>query len=86
MENPRAHSGQPTDARTAQQVDEDGLGLIVGRVTEQYITGQRVVAGRTGPCFEVGPRDELDAFAPESRAEAIRGGRDDVRFGGGTIA
>jgi hypothetical protein len=50
---PRAHTGQTARCGTAQQVDEHGLGLVVGCVPGEHAGGQHGVARRPGPGLEI---------------------------------
>ena len=47
-------AGQPVEAGAAEQVEEHGLGLVVGGVAGEHVGGQRRVAGPAGPRLEVG--------------------------------
>ena len=54
------HPGQTRARRAAQQVDQHGLGLVVGGVPGQHVGGQHRVAGVAGPRFQVRPDRDVD--------------------------
>jgi hypothetical protein len=72
----RVHTHQPVEPGAAQQVQQHGLGLVVGRVAGQRVGRQRRVPGRPGPGLEVGPRAHVDPHRPEARPPARRRGPD----------
>src|SRR5260370_1105 len=47
---------EAVEACAPQQVQEDGLGLIVGRVTGEDVGGERGMASGPGTSLEIGPR------------------------------
>ena len=67
-----AHARQPVQACPPQEVEEHGLGLIVGRVTGEDVGGQRGVARGAGPGLEVRACLHIDALGVERRPEAGR--------------
>ena len=69
---PRLHAPQPVGPRTAQQVHEDRLRLVVHGVTGGDVGRQDGEAGRTGPGLEVGAGGDGHPMALEPRAEPCR--------------
>ncbi len=71
-----AHAGQAVEAGAPQEVEQDGLGLVVGGVAGEDVGGQHGVAGGPGPGLEVGAGGDVDRLGPEAGAEPGRGGLD----------
>ena len=72
------HAGQPVEPGAAQEVEQHGLGLVVGCVAGQDVGRQRGVAGGPGAGLQVRPRRDLDPHGAEGRAEALGRVRHDV--------
>ena len=76
-----AHPGQTVEPAAAQEVEQHGLGLVVGGVSGEHTGGEHGVAGRSGAGLEVRAGLDHDALGPEPGAEARRRCRDDVGLG-----
>ena len=79
---PRAHAGEPVQAGAPEEVEEHGLGLVVGGVAGEGVGRQDGVASGAGPCLQVRTRFDDDPLGAEAGAEAVGRRRHDVRLGG----
>ncbi len=70
---PRCHGAQTGRARAAEQCQQYGLRLVVGGVAGKRTGPEHPLPGDAGSCFEVGPVEQLDGFAPQVEAESLRG-------------
>ncbi len=68
----RAHRGKPVGGGPPEQVDEDRLGLIVGRVAGSGAFRQGTEPSRTRPRLEVGPGADVDSVNDDLDAERRR--------------
>jgi hypothetical protein len=73
--------GQAVEARPAEQVEEDGLGLVVRRVAGEHVAREGRVPGVARPSLEVGAVGDLDRHRREARSDARRDLGDDLRLG-----
>ena len=78
----RVAAGEPVEPGAPQQVEQHGLGLVVGGVAGEHVGRQRGVAGPPGARLEVGPGlDRRPRTARNAGAEPRRRRRDDVGLG-----
>ena len=64
-----ADTGHARWPRPAQQVQDHGLGPVVGRVTGEDARWQHAIAGLPRPGLQVGPWRNLHALGPEPSAQ-----------------
>ena len=70
----RAHAAETVEAGATQQVEKNGLGLVVGRVTGEDIGRQDGEPGFACPRLEVRARLHRRLLGSEVRSEPRRGG------------
>ena len=68
------HPGQAVEGGAPEEVDEDGLGLVVGGVAGEHAGREGRVSRRAGPGFEVGAVSDVDRDRPEPGSEPLGGG------------
>ena len=76
------HAGEPVGAGAAQQVDQDGLRLVVHGVAGRDVLREDREAGGAGACLEVGAGLDGDGLGFEVGADLGGGGGHDVGFVG----
>jgi hypothetical protein len=67
-----AHGGETVRGSTAEQVEEDGLCLVVGRMTRCSSGRQSAEPGRARPCLEIRPLS--DAYPVDDDLDTEGGG------------
>ena len=77
MVRPRTHPGQPVDTGAPEQVEQHGLGLVVGGVPGGRPRTEDGPAGHPGPGLEVGTLGNGHPDRPEGGAETAGGGGHD---------
>ena len=65
----RTHRRQPASARSAEQVDEHSLGLVIGRVAGHGVGRKCVISRIAGSCLQVGARLDADDVYNEFKSE-----------------
>lgn len=76
----RQHRGDAIEAGAAHQIDQKGLGLVVGSVTGHRVWPEHGVPGPTGSRLEIATRGNTDLLGPEGGAESIGDGPHDLRL------
>ncbi len=71
-----AHRRQAGQRGAAQQVEQHGLGLVVGGVAGEHARGQHAVAGLAGAGLQVGPVGDGHRLGAERAPEECGVGRD----------
>src|SRR5207237_9032888 len=69
-----AHACQPVEARAPQEVQEHGLGLVVGRMSREDVGGEHGESSLAGALLEVGTRLHGRPFGPEGGPQPGGGG------------
>jgi hypothetical protein len=77
-----SHGRQSTSSGAAQQVDQDGLGLIIGGVTGEHVGGQHRIAGCACPCLQVRAVTHLHDGGVERNAHSVGQRPDHLRLSG----
>ena len=68
-------AGRPSRPEPAQEVDQDGLGLVVGGVAGEHVRREDAEPGGTGPRLEVRAGLDVHALGPKGSTEALGGVR-----------
>ena len=76
-------AGEAVEARTAEQVEEHGLGLVIGGMPGEHLAGQGVVASPPGTGFQVRTWGDVDRDGTELGPSLPGHRRDEIGFGGG---
>jgi hypothetical protein len=75
-----SNSDESGEAGSAEEIDDDGLGEIVGGVPRQHVGRKTPVPQFAGSCFEIGPGFDVDAHCSKVGANIASGRGDSVGF------
>ena len=74
----RPHAAQAVESGAAQQVQQHGLGLVVGRVAGEDVGREHREPCLAGPGLEIGTGVDGGLLGPKGSVEPRRGGGNEV--------